>query len=317
MLFSDSLRDPRQFAYTPASTVAAALSFLREETFPRLIEPPQFLSRTRALPAQPQWVTRLLQYLTPQLIVAATITVMVLIVAATSPSWAALRGSSVSPSGLSVQSSSGVTGIPATRVQNLSVATFVGGVPFVQQANYLDGQAGAASEAARFVEGARQAPVAAYVQGVGEEMALPYLNDVVATKNAIDAWTSAIADVERRAALQSAVAGVSTGPVWQGSLASGTRMPGARLTFYACIGSGFCGNMANGQQVFAGAAACSSNMPFGTKFVIASDPSQRIFVCLDRGALSPTWVDIWFYDPADGWAWQSTVGMKSDIVIVD
>jgi hypothetical protein len=310
------LGDPRKFAYSPAPTVAAALSFLRQETFPRFVDPPQFFPRTRGLPAQPAWLTRLLGYLTPKLMVIAAIAAMLAIVGATAPSWAALGGSTASTASLTVHSSSGVTGTTATRSQDLSAATFVGGVPFVQQANYLAGQAGAASAASRFVEAARQAPLASYIQGVSEELALPYLNDVIATKNTIDAWTTAVAEVEERAALRSAVAGISTGPAWQGSLASGTRIPGARITFYACIGSGFCGSMANGQQVFAGAAACSSNMPFGTKFVIAADPS-RVFVCLDRGALSPTWVDVWFYDPAEGYAWQSIVGGRGDIVIVD
>ena len=59
------------------------------------------------------------------------------------------------------------------------------------------------------------------------------------------------------------------------------------------------------------------NLPFGTRFVITDDPSQRIFVCLDRGALAATWVDVWFYDVADGWAWQSGLGTRSDIIIVE
>ena len=316
MQFSDSFRDPRTFAYSPAPTVAAALSFLRQETFPRFVDPPQFFPRTRGLPAQPAWVTRLLGYLTPQLMLVAAVAALLAVVAATAPSWAALGGTSASTGVLTVQSSAGVTGTTAARSQDLSATTFVGGVPFVQHANYLAGQAGAASAASSFVEAARQAPLVSYIQGINEELALPYLNDVISTKNTIDAWTAAVAEVERRATVQSAVAGISTGPVWQGSLASGTRIPGARLTFYACIGSGFCGNMANGQQVFAGAAACSSNLPFGTKFVIAADPGQRVFVCLDRGVLSPTWVDIWFYNPADGWAWQSIVGAQGDIIIV-
>ena len=75
--------------------------------------------------------------------------------------------------------------------------------------------------------------------------------------------------------------------------------------------------MATGQAPFEGAAACSSNLPFGTRFSIANDPAGRVFTCLDRGALSPTWVDVWFYDAADGWAWQSIVGTSSDIIIVE
>jgi hypothetical protein len=40
-----------------------------------------------------------------------------------------------------------------------------------------------------------------------------------------------------------------------------------------------------------------------------------VFTCLDRGALSATWVDVWFYDIADGWAWQSLVGTSGEIII--
>jgi hypothetical protein len=82
------------------------------------------------------------------------------------------------------------------------------------------------------------------------------------------------------------------------------------------VGNGFCGNMASGQRPFPGAAACSSNLPMGTRFVIADDPNQTVFTCLDRGALAATWVDVWFYDAADGWAWQANVGTSSEITIV-
>ena len=75
--------------------------------------------------------------------------------------------------------------------------------------------------------------------------------------------------------------------------------------------------MSNGQQVFAGAAACSANLPFGTRFFLNADPARTVYTCLDRGALSATWVDIWFYSPAEGWAWQSMIGgLYSDITIV-
>ena len=41
----------------------------------------------------------------------------------------------------------------------------------------------------------------------------------------------------------------------------------ARVTIYGCVGSGggFCGGMASGYTVFEGAAACSSDMKFGTQ----------------------------------------------------
>ena len=76
--------------------------------------------------------------------------------------------------------------------------------------------------------------------------------------------------------------------------------------------------MANGQQVFAGAAACSYNLSFGTRFQIANDPTGRTYVCLDRGVPNATWVDIWFYDAADGWDWQTAFGStRGDIIIVE
>ncbi len=90
----------------------------------------------------------------------------------------------------------------------------------------------------------------------------------------------------------------------------------ARITFYSCTGEGFCGGMASGDQVYEGAVACSEDIPLGTPLRILSDPSGRVFVCLDRGLLSPTWIDVFFYNAADGWAWQSVVGTISDIEIL-
>lgn len=90
----------------------------------------------------------------------------------------------------------------------------------------------------------------------------------------------------------------------------------ATITFYSCTGEGFCGNMANGQPVHEGAAACSDNLPLGTALRVLSDPSGRVLVCMDRGLLSPTWIDVFFYSAADGWAWQSVTGTVSDIEIL-
>ena len=92
---------------------------------------------------------------------------------------------------------------------------------------------------------------------------------------------------------------------------------GARITFYNCVGGGFCGNMSSGYRVHEGAAACSYDLPLGTRFTIASDPSGLVYQCLDRGLLSPTWVDVWFHDAASGWRWQSLVGSWSDIVLIE
>jgi hypothetical protein len=66
--------------------------------------------------------------------------------------------------------------------------------------------------------------------------------------------------------------------------------------------------MASGIAVFEGAAACSGDLPFGTKIRISGDPTGRVYECLDRGHLASTWVDVFFYDTRDGIAWQSLLG---------
>ena len=94
----------------------------------------------------------------------------------------------------------------------------------------------------------------------------------------------------------------------------------ARVTIYGCTGpgGGFCNHMASGGNAFAGAAACSYNLPFGTKLTIAGDPTGRVYECLDRGALANTWVDVYFEDTRDGMAWQSLLGgTVADITIVN
>ena len=94
----------------------------------------------------------------------------------------------------------------------------------------------------------------------------------------------------------------------------------SRITIYGCAGAGggFCNAMATGIQVFEGAAACSFNLPFGTKLKIHGDPTGRVYECLDRGALATTWVDVFFYNTQDGIAWQSLLaGTIADIEIVN
>ncbi|MEX2247234.1 MAG: hypothetical protein WEC75_11155 [Dehalococcoidia bacterium] len=94
----------------------------------------------------------------------------------------------------------------------------------------------------------------------------------------------------------------------------------ARITIYGCTGpgGGFCGNMATGVPVFEGAAACSRDLPFGTKIRIIGDPTGRTYECLDRGALGSTWVDVFFRDTAQGIAWQGMLGgTMADIEIVN
>ena len=94
----------------------------------------------------------------------------------------------------------------------------------------------------------------------------------------------------------------------------------ARITIYGCQGpgGGFCNHMSAGGVPFEGAAACSSNLPFGTKLTIGGDPTGRTYECLDRGALAATWIDVYFENTTDGIAWQSTLGSTvTDIHIVN
>lgn len=94
----------------------------------------------------------------------------------------------------------------------------------------------------------------------------------------------------------------------------------ARITVYGCTGpgGGFCGGMASGFKVFEGAAACSYDMPFGTRLRIIGDPTGRVYECLDRGALTAPWVDVFFNNTSEGIAWASLLGGTiSDIEIVN
>jgi hypothetical protein len=76
--------------------------------------------------------------------------------------------------------------------------------------------------------------------------------------------------------------------------------------------------MASGGVAFAGAAACSNDLPFGTRFTIDGDPTGRTYECLDRGELPATWIDVYFDDTSDGIAWQSSLGATTtDIQIVN
>lgn len=292
---------------------AAALTQLRQHSFPQLIAAPEFAGGARALPASSDWLRRIQSSLARYFSIAAAIAALGVVLALLLPAVAAIQTSAPAASLTPLRSSAGVTGTTATRVDDLGVASFVGGVPFVQQSRYLATRSGAVAPAPLFVAGARQASVADYIVDVGERVALPYLSATATTKEAIEDWTAAVA-ATNLASVQSLSPALLS---WQApALAPGTVIPGTTVSFYACIGSGFCGLMANGQQVFDGAAACSYGMPFGTRFFINDDPARRVYTCLDRGAIVAPWVDIWFYDPADGWAWQAQVGGTSSAITI-
>lgn len=118
---------------------------------------------------------------------------------------------------------------------------------------------------------------------------------------------------EQKAAQSRAVGVPNPGTPFSRNAASGYAagtVLSARVTVYGCVGpgGGFCGGMAGGGKVFEGAAACSYDLPFGTKVKIQGDPTGRVYECLDRGALAATWVDVYFYNTADGIRWQGLLG---------
>ncbi len=314
MLFSVLKRDARANAYALTSSGAvAAISRLRQQPYPSLPEIPHFGPKARAATAPPAWLGNIAR----QAFYAAVIAGLVLAAAITVPAVLSSRGGSSASVATALHSSIGATGTADTMVEDLSVSTFVGRVPFVQQLNYY-GAATSAPSVQRFVAGARQAQLASYISNVGEQVTLRYLSNAVETTKAVGIWQQASADGKVADAQRQAAAYLTSGTSrsWQPApIAIGTKLS-STVTFYDCTAGGFCGRMANGQQVFLGAAACSYNMPFGTKFRLENDPANRVFVCADRGALSTSWVDIWFYDNADGWAWQSIVGIRGNIIIV-
>lgn len=69
----------------------------------------------------------------------------------------------------------------------------------------------------------------------------------------------------------------------------------SRITFYDCSRSGFCGRMANGEYVHAGAAACDVRR-LGQRFILHG----RTFTCKDTGRFGGNHVDIFFYNYYDG-----------------
>ena len=78
------------------------------------------------------------------------------------------------------------------------------------------------------------------------------------------------------------------------------------ITYYYCEGTGgdgggFCGHMANGEIVHAGAAACARSR-LGERFRIVGDPT--VYTCKDTGgAVHGQHRDIWFRYSADAAAW--------------
>ncbi len=100
----------------------------------------------------------------------------------------------------------------------------------------------------------------------------------------------------------------------------------ATISYYYCTqgsiaasigdGGGFCGGMANGETVHAGAASCAS-AHMGQQFRIDGDPTDRIYTCADTGgAVTGEHRDIWFANSDEGYLWWQAVGPSALVQIV-
>lgn len=100
----------------------------------------------------------------------------------------------------------------------------------------------------------------------------------------------------------------------------------ASIVFYYCApgarsgavgdGGGFCGHMANGERVHAGAASCAAAY-MGQRFLIAGDPLDRVYTCKDTGsAVTAGYRDIWFADADEGGDWWRVVGRTAEVRVI-
>jgi len=62
-------------------------------------------------------------------------------------------------------------------------------------------------------------------------------------------------------------------------------------------------------------AACGSAFEMGQHLRIPGIPGT--VQCLDHGLGPPLWVDAYFYDAADGWAWQAQVGSEIEVEVLE
>ena len=100
----------------------------------------------------------------------------------------------------------------------------------------------------------------------------------------------------------------------------------ASIMFYYCApgarsgsvgdGGGFCGYMANGERVQPGAASCAAAY-MGQRFLIAGDPLNRVYTCMDTGgAVTAGHRDIWFANADEGGDWWHVVGRTAEILVI-
>jgi hypothetical protein len=323
LLFSQTQRRPNTATIVASSGAAvAALVDLRLRSLPRLIEPPTFIPRTRALQLQPAWLAWIEARLGGRLALAGLVA-LILVVATAVPAWAALQPGAAQPDVARVASSAGVTGTASSRLEDVGLRTVMQDFSVTQYQRIQAAVAGPGQLSFGFGNTVREAQIAQYGDTVSAQVMLPQIDGALQTKAAAVKYMTAMADYEaaQEAARQAAAPppagqyGAFDGNVDSSGSATGS-ISGAYITFYDCASGGFCGSMSSGDQVFAGAAACSYNLATGTRFTIDGDPSGRTYVCLDRGGGGPTWIDIWFYDPSDGYAWQGVVGNYGTINII-
>jgi len=228
LLFPKADRRARGISYPLASGAAvAALHQLRQQTVPPFVASPRLKPSTQTFGPRPRWLTSFLEHLTRQIVLAGAFAAAVAVLATALPAWAALRHSDMPAAPLVVHSSAGVTGTAATRVEDLGITTFVGRIPFVQQLRFFDSVAGTRPRSSRFIEGAREASLAEYLQDVGLQMALPYLGETRAFKETFDVWATAVTEAQRAQAAEAeswaaaeaeraaALRAATSRPVWQ------------------------------------------------------------------------------------------------------
>lgn len=96
--------------------------------------------------------------------------------------------------------------------------------------------------------------------------------------------------------------------------ATGGETIDAAITFYTC--PPYCATTASGESLYMGGAACGYGLRLGSIFQIENDPTGRTYTCNDRGLGPHWWVDIFFWDKAEGWAWLAQVGTQGRIVLL-
>ena len=100
----------------------------------------------------------------------------------------------------------------------------------------------------------------------------------------------------------------------------------ATITYYYCEqgtiaagigdGGGWCGYMAGGEVVHAGAASCAAGF-MGQRFRILGDPTARTYTCKDTGgAVVGQHRDIWFANSDEVYTWFLAVGPTALIEIL-